>query len=212
MTALRVGLTGGLACGKSFVGRTLETLGAHLIHADDLGHQSLAPDGEAYHPAIREFGRDILDAHGHVDRHRLATLVFADPGRLAKLNAIVHPAVRRLQQAMEQDIRTADPQAMIVFEAAILIEIGTYTNYDRIILVTCDEQQQIERAMSRGGVTLADVKARLSRQLPLDVKRKFADYIIDTSGTKEDTIRQTQAVYEALRLLTPDSTGRDGRV
>ena len=87
---------------------------------------------------------------------------------------------------------------MIVVEAAILIETGTYKNYDRLILVTCEEQQQIERALSRGGVTLEDVQARLSRQLPLEVKRKFADYVIDTSGSKEDTVRQTRAVYEAL--------------
>jgi dephospho-CoA kinase len=194
----KVGLTGGLACGKSFVGRALESLGAHLIHADELGHQALAPDGEAYAPVIREFGREILDPEGRIDRHRLAVLVFSNLVRLEKLNAIVHPAVHRLQMGLEEKIRAADPLAMIVVEAAILIEIGSYKNYDRLILVTCDEQQQIERALSRGGVSLEDVKARLSRQLPLDVKRKFADYIIDTSGAKEDTIRQAREVYEKL--------------
>jgi len=195
---LRVGLTGGLACGKSFVGKTLESLGAHLIHADDLGHQALAPDGEAYAPVIQEFGREILDPDGRIDRRRLAALVFGNPERLKKLNTIVHPAVHRLQLELERQIRAADPQTMIVVEAAILIEIGSYKNYDRIILVTCDEQQQIQRAISRDGGTLEDVKARLSRQLPLDAKRKFANYIIDTSGTKEDTVRQTQEVYEKL--------------
>ena len=199
MTGLRVGLTGGLACGKSFVGKTLEELGAHLIHADALGHQALAPDGEAYQPVIREFGREILDADGRIDRHRLATLAFGDPERLKKLNAIVHPAVHRLQRDMEREIRASDPQAMIVVEAAILIESGTYKGYDRIILVSCDEQQQVERAISREGVTFEDIKARLNRQLPLDAKRKFADYIIDTSGTKEDTIRQTCKVFASLR-------------
>lgn len=196
--SLRVGLTGGLACGKSFVGSVLAGLGAHLIQADDLGHQTLAPDGEAYEPVIREFGREILDSEGRIDRRRLGTLVFGHPERLEKLNAIVHPAVHRLQLALEQEILDADPQAVIVVEAAILIETGGYKNYDRIILVTCDEQQQIERAASRDGSTPEDVQARLSRQLPLEEKRKFADYIIDTSGTKEDTIRQTQAVYLSL--------------
>lgn len=195
---LRVGLTGGLACGKSFVGKTLASLGAHLIHADDLGHQALAPDGEAYAPAVQEFGREILDPDGHIDRRRLAALVFGNPERLAKLNAIVHPAVYRLQLNLEQQILAADPQALIVVEAAILIESGSYKNYDLIILVTCTEEQQIERAVSRDGVTLEDVKARLSRQLPLDIKRKFADYMINTSGTKEDTIRQTREVYGKL--------------
>ncbi len=202
MTALRIGLTGGIACGKTFVGRTLEALGAHLIHADDLGHQALAKDGEAYLPVVREFGREILDGDGRIDRHRLAALVFGDSERLKVLNAIVHPAVQRLQQAMENGILASDPDAIVVVEAAILIEIGTYKNYDRIILVTCDEQQQIERATSRDGVTLEDVKARLNRQLPVETKRKFADYIIDTSGTKEDTIRQTHDVFERLLCQT----------
>ena len=197
---MRVGLTGGLACGKSFVGKTLEACGAHLIHADELGHQTLAPDGEAYEPVLQEFGRAILDAAGQIDRRRLAAMVFGNPERLAKLNAIVHPAVHRLQTAMEREFLAADPQGVIVVEAAILIETGTYKNYDRIILVICSEQQQIERSMSRDGVTEQEARARLSRQLPLEEKRKFAHYVIDASGSKEETARQTRAVYNELRL------------
>jgi dephospho-CoA kinase len=195
---LTVGLTGGLACGKSFVGKTLEELGAHLIQADELGHRTLAPDGEAYRPVIREFGSEVLDPDGRINRRRLASIVFDNPAQLARLNAIVHPAVHRLQESMSREFLAADPQGVIVVEAAILIETGSYKNYDRIILVTCREEQQIERAISRGGITLEDVQARLSRQLPLEEKRKFADYIIDASGTKEETIRQTREVYHAL--------------
>jgi dephospho-CoA kinase len=198
MNPLTVGLTGGIACGKSFVGRALQALGAHLIHADDLGHRTLEPGGEAFEPAIAAFGRDILDADGTIDRRRLAAKVFGDPVRLAALNAIVHPAVHRLYQAIKHDILAADPQALIVYEAAILIETGLYKNFDRIILVTCAEDQQIERAMSRG-LTREEAQARLDRQLSLEQKKKFADYVIDTSGTKEDTIRQTGEVFEALR-------------
>jgi dephospho-CoA kinase len=198
MKPLTVGLTGGLACGKSFVGKTLEGLGAHLIHADELGHRALEPGGEAFEPAIAAFGRDILGADGKIDRRRLAARVFDDPGRLAALNAIVHPAVHRLYEAVRRDILAADPQALIVYEAAILIETGLYKNYDRIILVTCAGEQQIERAMSRG-LTREEAQARLSRQLSLEEKRKFADYLIDTSGTKDHTVRQTREVFEALR-------------
>jgi dephospho-CoA kinase len=201
MGGLRVGLTGGFASGKSFVGKTLESLGGHLIHADELGHRALAPDGEAYEPVIHEFGKEILDSGGKIDRRHLATLVFDHPERLAKLNAIVHPAVHRLRDQIENSFRASDPQGLVVYEAAILIETGAYKDYDRIILVTCTEQQQIERAMSRDGITREEVAARLKRQLPLDVKRKFADYIIDTSGAKEDTIRQTRDVYDALVKL-----------
>jgi dephospho-CoA kinase len=196
--ARRVGLTGGLASGKSFVGKTLAELGAHLIQADELGHRALTPGGEAFHPVVTEFGLEILDANGLIDRGRLAALVFGSPQRLAKLNSIVHPAVHRLQQAMERDFRATDPEGIIVYEAAILIETGAYKDYDRIILVTSTEEQQIERALSRGGVTREDVQARLDRQLPLEAKRQFADYVIDTSGSKEDTIRQTKAVYKEL--------------
>jgi dephospho-CoA kinase len=194
----RVGLTGGLACGKSFVGKVLEGLGGHLIHADELGHRALAPAGEAYQPVIAGFGREILDPSGQIDRRRLAALVFGNPAKLDALNAIVHPAVHRLQESLEREFLARDPQGIIVVEAAILIETGTYKNYDRIILVTCREEQQIERALSRGGVTLPDVQARLSRQLPLEEKRKFADYVIDTSGSKEDTARQTGEVWKEL--------------
>jgi dephospho-CoA kinase len=198
MKGLRVGLTGGLACGKSFVGKTLERLGAHLIHADELGHAALEPGGEAYEPVIREFGSEVVDADGRIDRQRLAAMVFGNPERLAKLNAIVHPAVYRLQEEIERKIRATDPQSMVVVEAAILIETGSYKNYDRIILVTCEEAQQMERALSRG-VPRTDIEARISRQLPLATKRQFADFVIDTSGTKEDTIRQTRAIYESLQ-------------
>jgi dephospho-CoA kinase len=203
MKSLRVGLTGGLACGKSFVGRTLEDLGAHLIQADELGHRALAPNGEAYQPVIREFGQEILDGNGRIDRHRLAVLVFDKPDKLAKLNAIVHPAVHRLQESIEREFRVGDPQGMIVVEAAILIETGSYKRFDRLILVICSEEQQVERAMRREGAVEAVVRARLSRQMPIEDKRKFAQLVIDTSGTKENTLRQTEAVYEALRRIEP---------
>jgi dephospho-CoA kinase len=196
---MRVGLTGGLACGKSFVGRTLETLGAHVIRADELGHQTLEPGGEAYQPVIEAFGRDILTPEGRIDRHALAERVFGDADQLKKLNAIVHPAVHRLQESLSHQILAVDPDAMIVYEAAILIETGIYKNFDRIILVTCTPDQQLQRAMSRDAATRGEVEARLSRQLPLAEKRKYADFVIDTSGEKEDTIRQTRAVYESLR-------------
>jgi dephospho-CoA kinase len=198
MSGLNVGLTGGVASGKSFVGKELEEFGAHLVRADELGHRTLARGAEAYEPVVREFGREILNPDGDIDRHRLAAMVFGNPDRLAKLNAIVHPAVHRLHGALSAEIRAADANAMIVYEAAILIETGGYKDFDRIILVACGEEQQIERAMARDGMTREEVLARIRRQLPLAEKRKFASYVIDTSGTKEDTVRQTRAVYDDL--------------
>ena len=195
----RVGLTGGLACGKSFVGRTLADLGCHVIRADDLGHEVLAPDGEAFDAVVSEFGRGILDDSGFIDRARLAAAVFNNPERLTALNGIVHPAVIRRQEQYMADIAMREPDAIVVVEAAILIETGSYRRFDVIIVVTCREEQQIERALHRDAATREDVLARLRRQMPLEEKRKFADYVIDTSGDKSDTVEQTRRVYESLR-------------
>jgi dephospho-CoA kinase len=198
---LKVGLTGGLACGKSFVGDLLVELGCSLIQADELGHQVLAPGGEAYDAVIGEFGSDIVNGGGQIDRNVLASLVFNAPERLARLNALVHPPVLRREEALAAGYAAREPHGVLVVEAAILIETGSYKRFDRIILVTCREDQQVERAMRREGSTEADVRARLRRQMPLDEKRKFAHFVIDTSGEKEDTVRQTRAVYLALRSI-----------
>src|SRR5438477_3671593 len=195
---LKVGLTGGLACGKSFVGETLAGYGCFLIQADELGHEVLAPGGEAYEPVVKEFGREILTEDGAIDRRLLAARVFGSPERLARLNALVHPAVLRREEDLMARFAQREPDGIAVVEAAILIETGSHKRFDRLILVTCAEQQQVERAMRRAGAVETDVRARLSRQMPLDCKRKFADFVIDTSASKEDTLRQTRAIYESL--------------
>ena len=193
---LRVGLTGGLASGKSFVGAELAQLGCYVISADEIGHEVLLPDGEAYVPVLAEFGNQILCAGTHIDRAKLAAIVFNDPARLEKLNSIVHPAVSRRQQALI----AAQNAAIVVIEAAILVETGSFRKFDKLIVVVCRREQQIERALKRG-LALEDILARLDRQLPLEEKRKFADYVIDTSGTKEEALAQTRQVYESLRSL-----------
>jgi dephospho-CoA kinase len=202
---LKVGLTGGLACGKSFVGEALAGYGCLLIQADELGHQALAPGGPAYEAVIKEFGPEILtDTKSMlptIDRRALAARVFDSPERLARLNALVHPAVFRREEELIAGYAARRPDGIAVVEAAILIETGSHKRFDRLILVTCTEEQQVERAMQRDGALAADVRARLSRQMPLNFKRKFADFVIDTSGDKEDTLRQTRAVYEALRRI-----------
>jgi dephospho-CoA kinase len=199
---LRVGLTGGLASGKSFVGRELARLGCHVLSADEIGHEVLLPEGAAYGAVLAEFGDDILDAGRQIDRRKLAGLVFQDPARLEKLNRIVHPAVRERQQALAAEIAAREPNAILVVEAAILVETGSYRNFDKLIVVVCRREQQIERASKRDETTLEDLMARLDRQLPLEDKRKVADYVIDTSGTKEETLAQTRHVYESLRSLS----------
>jgi dephospho-CoA kinase len=200
---LRVGLTGGLACGKSYVGETLAGWGCLLIQADELGHEVLACGGEAYEAVVKEFGSGILAENGSIDRRALAARVFGSPERLARLNALVHPPVLRREEELIARFAEREPDGIAVVEAAILIETGSYHRFHRLILVTCTEEQQVERAMRRPGAGESDVRARISLQMPLDAKRKFADFVIDTSGSKEDTTRQTRAVYESLRRIQP---------
>lgn len=198
---LKVGLTGGLACGKSFVGQAMAALGCHLIEADQLGHEVLLPEGEAYADVVREFGQGILNADGAIDRKRLAAEVFGKPERLAALNHLVHPHVFERERKLIDQYAETDPHGIVIVEAAILIETGNYKNFDRLILVECDEQQQIERAIKRDHTDREEVQSRLRRQMPLAEKRKFAQYVIDTSGTKEETLRRVREVYDELRRI-----------
>jgi dephospho-CoA kinase len=197
---LKVGLTGGLASGKSFVGAALEQLGCKLIEADRLGHDVLLPEGPAYAAVVREFGQGILNPDRTIDRNRLASEVFGKKERLLVLNSLVHPEVRKRTDELMAGYFADDPNAIVVVEAAIHIETGGYKRFDRLILVVCEARQQIERAIARGA-TRAEALARLASQMPLAQKRKYADYVIDTSGTKEDTLLQTREVYNSLRSL-----------
>jgi len=198
---LKVGLTGGLACGKTFVGEALAELGCLLIQADLLGHEALEPGTDVYSMVVEEFGKDLVTEDGHISRPALAALVFGSPERLARLNALVHPYVLRREEELIAAYAAREPRGIAVVEAAILIETGSYKRFDKLILVTCPEDQQVERALRRSGALEVDVRARLSRQMPLAEKLKFADFVIDTSGDKADTLRQTSAVYQALRRI-----------
>jgi len=196
MPIFKLGLTGGLASGKSFVAAEFERLGALVVRADRLGHEALAPGGPAYQPAVDYFGIGILKPNGEINRALLAKRVFPDPAALAVLNGFVHPAVF----AREEELFAAAPSGtLVVVEAAILIESGSYRNLDRLAVVHCSQEQQMRRALSRPGATLEDVKARLSRQLPLAEKLRLANYTIDTSGTEAETLRQTRALFATLK-------------
>ncbi|MCP5120018.1 MAG: dephospho-CoA kinase [bacterium] len=199
---LRVGLTGGLASGKSFVGKTLAGLGCCWISADELGHRVLAPGGDAFDAVVAAFGGGILKEDGSIDRTRLANEVFGRPERLELLNGLVHPHVIRLEEELMEEFAATEPTGIAVVEAAILVETGGRDRFDKLIVARCDEEQQIERAMRREGATLELVMARLSRQMPLDEKVRLADYVIDTSGDKEQTAEQVQKVYESLRSIS----------
>lgn len=198
---LRVGLTGGLASGKSFVGQILADLGCLWIKADELGHQVLSPGGEACDAVIKEFGGGILKEDGTIDRGKLAEEVFQQPGRLARLNSLVHPPVVRLEEEMMAEFAARQPSGIAVVEAAILVETGGHQRFDRLIVTWCGNEQQVERALERPGANRDQVLARIGRQLPLEEKVSAADYVIDTSGSKEDTVKQVREIYESLRSI-----------
>lgn len=198
---LRVGLTGGLASGKSFVGESLAALGCHLLKADELGHRLLMPGTPVYEKVVSAFGRAVLDDEGRIMRRALASIVFEDPDRLAMLNAIVHPAVIEQEERWMREVSATDPHGIAIVEAAILIETGSHRRFDKIVLAVCSDEQQVERAMKRDGLSRDEAMARLRRQMPLAEKRKFADYVIDTSGDKEQTLEQVRRLYAELRKL-----------
>ena len=198
---LKVGLTGGYATGKSFVAKELERLGCRVIYADRLGHAVLEPDGEAYAPAVEAFGREILSDDGTIERKRLGAIVFQSPELLEKLSGFVHPAVFRLEEKMLRDFERQDPRGIAVIEAAILIETGRYKVFDRLILTACSEDVQIARGMHRDGLTREQVLARLSKQMPVEEKKRYADYFVETSGPKSETVLQVARIFAELRAL-----------
>jgi len=195
---LKVGLTGGLATGKTHVANTLAKLGCRVLSADQLGHEVLLPGGQAYDDVVREFGSKILGADGRIDRRALAAEVFDYPERLEKLNSLVHPHVIRREEQWLAQLARGEPGAIAVVEAAILIETGSYQRFDRLILTVCPPETQIRRHMERSGETEAEARNRLASQMPLEAKRRYADYVIDTSGSREDTDRQVREVFRKL--------------
>lgn len=197
---LRVGLTGGYATGKSFVAHEMERLGCHVIYADKLGHRVLERGGEAYAPVVALFGNEVLDpATGEISRKALAALVFPSPERLQQLSAIVHPAVFRLEDALLQEVEAEDPNGIAVLEAAILIEHGRQHNFQKLVLTHCREEEQIRRGMRRDNLSREEAERRIEAQLPFEEKRKWADYVIETGGTKEDTTRQVEGLVNDLK-------------
>ena len=205
---LKVGLTGGIASGKSVVGEMLAALGAHLVQADHIAHALMEPGEPVYNEVVRHFGREILNSDGSVNRGKLAEVAFGPPGsnegspRVADLNRIVHPAVIRSQEEWMHAVSLQDPHGVAVVEAALLIEAGAAKRFDRLIVVTCDLEQRAERFARRQKVDLktarAEVRRRMAAQLPDEEKIKHADYVIDNSGSLQKTREQVRQVWQKL--------------
>jgi len=196
---LKVGLTGGIATGKSHVISLLRELGCEVCDADTFAHAAIAPGTPAYDEILREFSRDLLAADGTIDRAQLGRVVFADPDRRARLNAIVHPRVYEAQTRWFAEVEARSPDAIAVVDAALLIETGSYRRFDVLVVVYCTLEQQIERLMSRNELTREDALARINAQMPSSEKLKYADHAIETSAGYEDTRIQVEELYAKLR-------------
>jgi dephospho-CoA kinase len=198
---LRLGLTGGIACGKSTVGEMLVRRGAHYLSADGLAHNLYQPGAVAYESVVRAFGREILNPDQTVNRKKLAALAF--PNRIDELNAIVHPAVVEAQKLWMSNVQQADPDGVTVVEAALLLEAGAQKDFDKIIVVTCNPEGKTKRYAQRAGVPLEDARAEVERRTAAQFtdheKARRADYVIDNSGSIEQTERQVDAMWAQLR-------------
>lgn len=198
---LLVGLTGGIGSGKSRVAEMFKRLGAHIIDADELAHEAVEPGRPVLKRIVEAFGSEVLNRDGTLDRTALGRMVFEDPERRERLNSIVHPYVFMEEERRRKEIAQKDPKAIVLFDAALLIETGSYQLMDKVILVTIDRQKQISRIMKRDGLTLEETARRIAAQIPQAKKKSKADYIID-GGQPVNTIEeQVRRIYEELTAL-----------
>jgi len=195
---LLVGLTGGIATGKSTVSALLRQLGCEIIDADLLAREVVEPGQPALTQIVTEFGRDVVTATGELDRKKLGAIVFANPERRRRLEAITHPAIRDRFLARLDELAEQGFVGLVVFDAAVMIESGNYKNMDRLVVVVTDEATQMARLRGRDGTDVPENQRKISSQMPLADKARLADYVIDNSGTREATAEQVRRVFVAL--------------
>ncbi len=211
---LKVGLTGGIASGKSVVGEMFVALGARLIQADEISHQLMQPGQGVYYEVVAHFGREILNYDGSVNRSKLAEAAFGKaspatasrPSRIEELNRIVHPAVIRRQEEWMEEVGRQDPRGVALVEAALIIEAGAAKRFDRLVVVTCNDEQRVARFAARQKLDLdaarKEVARRMAAQLPEAEKIKAADYVIDNSGSLDHSQEQVRRVWQSLKQAT----------
>ena len=200
---IKVGLTGGIASGKSLVGRMFTELGAHTIGADEIAHELMAPGEPAYNEIVLKFGDTILNPDKTVNRAKLAEFAFDKKRpRIYELNRILHPGVIERYEKWMDDIERQEPNAIVMLEAALLLEAGLRRRFDKIIVITLKQQQRVERWAQRFNLDLEparlEVTRRMMAQAPDEAKLQAADFVIDSSGTVEETKAQVRKVYDAL--------------
>ena len=199
-----VGITGGIACGKTTVSDILTEKGAIPINADEIGHQLLKADSPVIDELTDAFGHDILEASGDVSRKKLGAIVFKDKAARERLNGILHPLIIERSRGHARQLVTEDPTCVVLLDAPLLIEAGAYDTVDLIVVVTASPETQLRRTLERGEaqgrpLTETEVQARIDAQMPLTEKVKYADVVIENEGSHEALHKQVAALWERLQ-------------
>jgi dephospho-CoA kinase len=205
------GLTGGVAAGKSTVARLFQDCGAVLLDADILARQVVEPGKPAWRDIVRAYGPGILRPDRSLDRAALATIVFRDPAKLRTLNAIVHPRVAREQARLTREIAQKSPGAVVIYDAALLIETGAHERMDRVILVTAERKIQMARLQHRDGLAPGEAWRRIRSQMPVEEKRRYADYVLDGTQPRRALRAAVRAIYRDLEREARRGTERGTR-
>ena len=205
---LIIGLTGGVASGKTAVSQILREEGAYLIDADQIARELVQPHTPTWNELIRVFGKEILQEDGSIHRKRLAAKVFPDPEQRNLLNRILHPRIKAEMNRRVKEIGQKDPNAIVVIDAALIVELGDHREMDKVIVVTSTKEQQIERLRDRDGTNQDEAQRIFSSQMPLEEKMKVADFIIRNEGSFEETKRRVKEVFQELKRIAFQRRGQ----
>jgi len=205
---LIVGLTGGVASGKSIVSQILKEEGAYLVDADRIARELVQPRGSTCKKLIKAFGKEILQKDGSIDRKKLAVKVFSDPKQRGLLNHILHPRIKKEIRRQLKAIGQKDPKAIVVIDAPLLIETGDHREMDKVIVVTSTVAQQMERLKKRAGMDQKEARKIIASQIPTEEKLKAADFVIRNEGSLDETARRTRRVFQELKRFALHKKGR----
>lgn len=198
---LRVGITGSIAVGKSYVTSVFEELGCHVLDADQTAREVVEPGAAGLRAVAESFGRQVLNDDGTLNRNRLGELIFADSELRARLNSILHPFIMARQDEVMREWEAEDPNGIGIIDAALMIESGGYKRFDKLIVVHCRPEVQLERLMLRTGLSPEQAKQRIAAQMSQEEKQRYADYLIDTSDGFDITRSRVGDIFRQLRQL-----------
>lgn len=198
---LKVGLTGGIGVGKSYVCKIFAELGCYVFDADQVARDVVNPGKLGYEKVVTEFGDEVLAPDKTIDRAKLGQIVFNNKEKREKLNQLLHPIIIDEQNKLMLEVLAKDPKAIVIMDAALMIESGSYKRFDKLIVVFCDKETQIERIIKRNNFSFEQAQTRINAQMPTEEKRRYANIEIDTSGNFQETEKRVREVYQELKTL-----------